>query len=68
MRRRAFLAGMMWLAGTAAATAQIIEFWWNAPGNAILLESLDEIGLEGCTPNAADNNCWILEENNNPGQ
>lgn len=63
------------LLGTATAWGQAKRFMLRGLGNAILLETTNTatnppyfvIEQENCTPNVADNNCWILLETNTPG-
>ena len=73
MRRRTFLAVLMSLVPAAAFAKR---FMLPGLGNALLLETTGSstnqaffsvIELENCTPNIADNNCWILLETNTPG-
>lgn len=74
MLRRTFITTGLALAPTAAL-AQTWHFLRQGLGNALLLETtvsstnqqfFSVIEQEGCTPNAADNNCWILLESNAP--
>ncbi len=76
MRRRAFLAILMSLVPAAALAQAKKRFMLRGLGNALLLETTGSstnqaffsvIELENCTPNPADNNCWILLETNTPG-
>ena len=68
MKRRAILIGVMALMPMRTLAQTHKFFFVNALGNGLLLEDgTGYIELENCTPNWADNNCWILEENNNPG-
>lgn len=75
MKRRLFILGLMLLVPAQAMAQAKKRFMLPGLGNALLLETTNlasnppyaAIELENCSPNVADNNCWILLETNTPG-